>query len=484
MPEILGVLEVPLGTSLSGPTRRLVHDLDEVARACNHARNRMVRAWMRWHEDNPGYVPQPRTDKKGAVKQTDKGAPVLESVGMPQHVEKLMYDAAIAAAPRIYAKILATCASRVRKALGNKLPPEERAPDRDLWFVWQAILADERSLPTHRSATIPVPCQDAALCYLGATSRKLPMGKRATLGPLLQACGDSAAVFYLPLFARGSGRDSGVVVRLETRQLPQGQRKLLQRIAAGAIKLRDSQLVKKRRSRSSQALKGKRRVKVTVPTTGPTRRQSGKQRYGQTRWVLQIAYEPPIRNLNLDKKRVATLWPQIKASDRPFCIEGPADARPWGIGRGRDLMRELARLRARQRSLQDRYKKGFGHGHGKKEFFAKFKPYARAGLEMQKRFTGELIEEIFRFLQRHDCGTLLYREPGLQARGLQTWFGQLVETEFGEIGMEFDWTKFLSRLTFKCQARGVVLKVERVAGKVLEEKFGKPKKEDNGKKPE
>ena len=61
------IIELKLACGLTAPSKRMFADLDKLANDCNEARNVMTRAWERWREDHPEFVPPQVIKKDGTL---------------------------------------------------------------------------------------------------------------------------------------------------------------------------------------------------------------------------------------------------------------------------------------------------------------------------------------------------------------------------------------------------------------------------------
>lgn len=466
----VGVLDLKLGKCLTAPTKRMAHDLHELARDCNRVRNAIVRQWLCWHWSHPDHVPQPLRDKEwlvihqgivggkkvrvvskeghwitlrcSAVNLNVEPTPLLEDRWFPQclvaswHADSL-YNVARRTAPQLAAKIVSSLVQQVVADLSAKVPFASGE------LKCQQILRCEQNPITYaveKSLTIPVPTQDSALIYEGRVSRKLSAGVDSHLKT---AAGISSAAVRVPLFSRESSRKHlAMITRLEVGKLPRGIRSNLTRIATGEWKMLDSKLIFKRGA-----------------------------------WFLQLVYHQPRRNLGLTPEHEAELVLEKLGGWHPLRIiakeqrtqvgqsELVIDESFWRIGQARELLADYTRVVTRRKVLAHRYKSGARKGRGKKQHFATYRSYSRATRDMEDVYSWGVIAEIIKFCTRKDCGTLLYREPG---KGLRT------KSWFAYQGVPFDWTKFRSKLAHKCWIFGVTLKVERMSTKEHRERFGEP----------
>lgn len=414
-----GVLKVKLGACLSGPTKRMLADLAEVAAELNRARNLMVRTWERWREDHPDWVP-------GTVK-TKRGKDHKETPFISYDAHERMYELARERFGRVAGTLTSTARNEVIDRLKSRLPYDHAGASR---FRWEGVLACEVARDCYRGQSIPVPNNSAVLCYEGDCSRDLSPGIMARV----RQCGQSAAVLRFPLWSESAGRSVvDVICRLEVRQMSGGNREVLRKVARGEWKFKDSEVVCR----------------------------DGK-------WFLHLTYQQPRQDLGLPKERPAVLelYPADALKPMKVSCAAEGDGRPflWSLGKAATLEAEHRRLDVRRRVLRDRYRgAGANRGHGKAKFFAKLRPATREVGYTDRKFSEDLVSEAVKFCVRFRCGTLVYREPTMPLRQ-SSWFGARK--------INFDWTAFLTRLRHKCWLYGIELKVERMGTGEHRGKYG------------
>jgi hypothetical protein len=209
-------------------------------------------------------------------------------------------------------------------------------------------------------------------------------------------------------------------VRLHVADLTAGKRRIWRKLASGEWRFADSQLYEK---------KGK--------------------------WFAQICYELPAAE-SADSERTLTLLPGNPESEYPFRMlwtDSEGKDRDWTAGKAKPLIAEYRRVQARRRALRWRYRDGSGSGHGKNRFFRGIKPMERSVRDMCGRWQKQFISDVIKTALNEGCGAILYREPSKPLR----------EKEFfARNDVPFDWTQFLGRLKFKCEAKGLTFEVERI----------------------
>jgi hypothetical protein len=397
---------------------------------------------MRWHEDHPNYEPLPevrinRQTREKAVKLKKDGKEVMEKAWLPVVLEKELRDRAEVLAPNVGAKVRNGAVKDIVDHLGSKMPYTHTGSR----FRHEAVRNFEVSLACFTTQEIYIPSQDTAFVYAGryeTCNSDRNKEKIKSLG------GDDSVLLYFPLFSRKSGRENTTIVcRLEVRQLSKGNRKLLQRISSkDGIKMADSTI----------------------------RKRDGI-------WYFDLTYQQEQESLGLTVDNIAELYLTPNFMKKPFEIV--AARKRWDIGDALPLLAQWQSIDARRASLQERYKHteaSASRGHGRQRFFRNFRQYSRAFQRFQTLWQYRAIAEIVRFCQRFDCGTVMFREPGLQLRkSSNTWF------EGNNI--PYNWTGFVSKLSHKLWKVGIVLKVERISGVdwkaryKIEKTLAKPKME-------
>ena len=460
--SLTGLIEIPIGTSRTGPMKRLAADLHDAADQLNRARNAMVRAWLRWREDHPDWQPPPMLGEDGKPKLTRKGEPLFICPMHPVHVaadgsigeweqrevegrvrqawfrlsdgvagtgfETYLYHAGRRVAPTVASSLISIAAKEVLANLKTNILHHHGGKFRERW---QAILANAEQAPTFMGDVLPVPNTSSMFGYAGVFLARKSVSKGDK--KLTEYWGKSDAVLCFPLWSDASGRATRCpIVSLKVGPLSPGNRQLLKRIALGELKFRDSKLVHK---------KG--------------------------RWLAQLLFERPMIALGLTVDRVATLWPQLPEADRPFRIEFAE--KHWLCGSGAWLAAEYQRLDVRRKRIRARYKIASSgvKGPGRKRFEARLKPWARITKDRQRDFTWRLVAEVVRFCRANDCGSVLYREPTIGIRP-SLWLGKR--------DVPYDWTTLSTDLSHKLREYGIEFTLVRVGGHELRERFGGEKK--------
>lgn len=423
------ILELKLGHCFNAPQKRYYKDLEHIAGQLNMARNSMVRAWIRWREDhpefqegmNPGRIPDPNPRSK---RTRESG-------------EQSFINYLWRCGGKVAKDVSATLVSNISREVVANLRTDVSGHNHGFRWRWEAILNFAENATSFREFSIPVPRSVLTIGYDGLVWSGMNTTKRDKDYANLW-CRDHALICF-PLWSKFSGRGIGnPFVRIEVGQLSKGNRTVLKRI------LREEYLVCDSR--------------VT-------------EREGQ--WYLQLCYRRPNQDLGLNKEHKAILWPTFTGERKPFLIDA-VDHSPWWVGHGDLLVNEFKRLQQRRLAMRSRYRDQMsgGKGHGRQRFEMKLKPYARSTHNQQSVFCWNLIREILRYCKKHDCGKVIYREPGLALR-VNLWLG-------GQ-DVPFDYTGLLNKLTFKLNRLGIELEVVPVLAEELRQKF--PQMNRNGKPP-
>jgi hypothetical protein len=429
-----GVVELKVGASLTGPTKRMVADLHSVALDLNKAKNAMVRHWQRWHEDHPEWKPEPIVDKKGNPKFSKKNQPLTKDP-FTSDIQKEMYKHGREVVPHIYSGLVAGVCREVIASLKGRTPYNHPGL---ATFRWEAILWNEVAAPSFRELEIPVKKSISAICYEGDNTNQLnkkSFGKELT--KRIEKVGQSSCVLYFPLFSDASGRkEKHGLCRLEIRQRKKGQRRTVRRVCQGELKLSDSKIVFK---------EGRKKA-----------------------WSFQLTFEQEVENLGLNKDNIAVLVPCPGDSDNPFKLEFP-NGKSWYLGKGKALEGEYSRLQTRRRMLQMRYKTaGSGSkGHGRKRFYGKLAPHSRAAKDLTERIIKMTVADIIRGCIQNDCGRIMYREPTKPLRTSKVWFAQRATWPFK---IPFNWTGLEAQLANKAAISGIEYEVERMRMKEFVER--------------
>ena len=419
-----------LGRCLNAPTKRMLRDFRETAIQCNQMRTLGVRWLMDTCEKSIEYDLGKLTGLE-RIAQREKIIVELSKLFFPSdnprkprkipkkpdtrkplvHGKYLNKPYLTGLFPQVSSAVVASCAQDCTQMVSTKMPwgSESKAQR-----VWQGILLGDVSYPRFATGVIPVPA-----------------GKNQVATITWQPSG---LVLDFPLFSRGSGRkNQRVQCLIETRQLSEGNRRLIQQIVRQPQELfRDSQLVFKKR-------RGDRK----------------------TTWYLAMSYVPPWAVEPMPEDRLASLMLCGPGADQraPFKIvrEGLRD---WTVG-GKSAkfiaykedywwrLRKVLALRYRDTQRHTR------NGRGREEFFRKIQPHTLALKDARTRYRREVFDEIVKYCRRERIGTLEYWEPGSGLRK-GTWFSRR--------GLPFAWQQFRLLLVAKLESIGckVVVRTERL----------------------
>ncbi len=441
----VGIISLKLGKCVTAPTKRMIKDLNDIAEMNRAVKNAIARTWITFHDDNPDWEPGQATtrDRKTGeetLKFDAKGKPIMEIGYGPSGLGRDLYRAGVAAEPKLHSSITSMASQAVIKKLQAKMPWNHDGSAR---FFYEAILAHEVHLPRYNKGSIHFAPAELAFAYKGECS---PCKMKAVTVRMADL-GQHYAVVRIPMWSRKSSRDvKDCIFRVEVRQMSRGNRKLLEGVANGEVKLRGSALVYRDKDKS---------------------------------WYFNLTYDAPTKNLELNPENVATITMLASDGKNPFAIN--CGKPRWTLGKARMLEYQYDRVKVRRSSLRERYRIAdrSGKGHGKKRFFEKTKPMSRAFVDLQAVFTGDLVAEVIKFCKRFDCGTVIFREPTMPLRK-HDWFGKR--------DMAFNWTLLNSKLVDKCANVGIDLKINpkpdgRLGMKEFFEKYPNRNTKDSAKEP-
>ena len=160
----------------------------------------------------------------------------------------------------------------------------------------------------------------------------------------------------------------------------------------------------------------------------------------RNRWYWYLPVEEDVAQ-PLDATIILELRPSVDVADRPFQI-----GRRY-VGDGRYLQSQLSRILTAEKEIGMSYRdRRTGAGHGRKK---RDKAIAIKRLQRRHRmdeFRRKLIVDIVRTCERNNAGRILYREPSLPVRK-RCWFAL--------VGIDFDWTRFLSDLKNAATRAGI-----------------------------
>lgn len=401
LPQRALVVKLKLGRAVNMPTRSVAPMLADIAHHCNLARNRMMRAWVRWREDHPDYTPGQRTGRDGKPAFKESGQPKIESDVMSQEFQKKLYHIGRDVARHINSSIVSMCWGEVCDDLAAKVSYRHAGSAR---FEWQAILGCEHSQPSYRQPMIPLHYRGVTLGYLGKCSQ--PVGKSE-----IEHWAQDHCVVRITTHSKESGREQKAIVCLvHVADFSRGQRKILQRVASGEVKMSCSKLVEDRNS-----------------------------------WFLHLTLMLP-KPCESTGQRTARLVPMGRESRFPFALHLPDVEQPLRVGHADGLIGEHRRIEIRRRTLGYRYSRGLGPGKGAQRLRIKQRPGARAFVDLQKRYQQQMVAFLCRVCARENIDILDYCEPALSTRS---------NSFYALNAVPFNWTDFAGRLSYKMACIGV-----------------------------
>ena len=454
--QLTSIIELPLGLCLSPVRgRHAIAWLDNVAAECNRIRTTIQRQYLRWREDNPTWHPpiaenkalrdrnkQIRAENKIRVadgqSELPQEKPQSELIGTSENV---LYKWAVDASPNVNTNIASHLAQRVKSELTARVPYNhpfgQFNPDGSWKLVRDALAANEVSAKSYRSETIPCPSANANFSYRGFRYDLKEFNKppEHRTGSPSDVTGENHCCIEVPLWSKKfSNRQKRLRFRLKIKNLKPGHKRILAAIARSDIKFCDSQLVKK-----------------------------------NDQWYLQMAYQPPTRNLGCNSAKTSVLMPGSGSS--PFFLgffdEHGVCYATRAIGNGPAYRMQQLRLKRRRKAIRYRYKFGARKGRGRRAFFETLRRESRSGIYLQDDFRKQAVADIVKSLRDHDCGTLLYREAskGTRMSG-KIWFVQNDTT--------FNYTLFEATLAHKMAYHGINYSVDRLRMEQWRETLNEP----------
>lgn len=322
--------------------------------------------------------------------------------------DKALYHTARDVVPELNTKIISACLKHVRTSLKTKIAwnAESRAG-----YRWKAVLAYDQRSPWWRNGIIPVQCQDARISYQGMVNR--PCRLVST-----RESASHHALFMLPILSNASGaKTQQLICLLRVGDLTKGHREIIRKIcdpAESAWRMTDSLLVQKNGD-----------------------------------WILRLNYSLP--DVALDSDRILTIKPNaVKAGDVLRMCYPDGGSRDFGDGNF--YVTEFHRL-GDHRKLLNRKQRICPPGHGRQRIYDDRAPLTRRQRHITDEVLKTLVADIHRAAVKHNCGTVLYREPSLGLRKFD-WFAKRRVT--------FPWDDLRSRLKAKLELSGMVLDCKRV----------------------
>lgn len=452
----VGVVKLKLGKALNMPSRRMLRDLERMARLCAVARNAAISAWRRWREDHPDWHPELTTSRNGRryplnhplppQRKAEDGTVTGGMFDVGNHAgisgQTWLYHACRDTSSEVAGTICSCLASEVWSGLTAKLPYNHAGTAR---YRWEGILAHEVSQTSYTidRSTIPVPNSGLVLAVAETDEEEdddtestpdlvlSPGAAGKGLRDRLRTLAGSGAAVALPLWSQGSGRrETHLICRIETRQLPDGLRKILRRLARGepGWKIADSKL-----------------VFDAAPPHVQRRGHPGD-------WFLHLTYRMPPVSMALDQQHPALLMGQDATEPSPWILIDTATGQKRYLALPRVVELEYRRLVARRKNLRARSRLGVGRGHGQREFYAGVVPATRKARDLFTAYWRQMASDVARQCRLWNCGTLILVEPPLGLRG-QSWFARR------PVPLPLDWTLLAGRLTHRCRRSGIAFAV-------------------------
>lgn len=372
--------------------------LESIGRLCRRGRNAAFRNWLARQEGLPETAEQsapgrPRKSNKSKTGKTQK----------PKQKEECtkLYSIVRDATPELDSQLWSALSGEVAIDLRTKQDWRDRvAGGVDTGRTCGEAMLDpdqEQGYPKYTKLNIPI------LYKLSDTIDKATGKKKVTHCRL---------VFGNRLFlVVRADRISKFRLRLSTKRLPATQLSHIKDIAEGRTKLPDSQLL---------------------------------ERDGTWYLHIPVRYEKQLKPGASAELRPA-LCEGVETKDlvdkRPFVLSFQDD-RPWTIGDGRYLFRNVVRLQEKRRAIGARYKDyRHGGGHGRKKYddniSACYKQLSETVLQVRRKMALDTVTQC----ERRGCGTLIYFEPTGPAKE-KCWFHRL--------GLDWDWDAFKSCLANVC----------------------------------
>ena len=426
-----GLLKIKLGTCFSGPTASAYGDLWKAADWYNDAYNIALRWWQRYMEDHPECVEDEKMVFPSVTGEDGKErAAIMGPRGKAMSMPGCMYQAAVAAVPRLGAGIVSTASKAAWQSLQARMPWNY---ERDEGYRWSAILARGRSLDCRAARTFDIRAGDIVLAYEGEVSSDTAAKKMAEMSK-------SQCLLRFPLHSRHARKECDIIFALKIGDLPPGQRLILKKLIRREWKIAGSKIVFKQ---------GEKRHK----------RHGRWTRNGE--WFFHLTFEQALEDLGLDEKRVAVLEAG-EGRDPASPLRISFEDISWKIGNNQTLPEVFSRIETRRKVLQLRHK-----GHGRGHFFKAIRKVTRKSQHTAQEYVKKTVAEIMKFCVRFGCGTIEYREPNSFMRK-HSWFTKKK--------MPFDWTDFKSRLNQKCLLHVIKLEKRMAERKVPSRKGKKPPK--------
>ena len=431
--RLMGVIALKLGRPFGMTEHRLLKHLRLIQGEYGMGRNAACSHWYHWRthirpdwQVGAAYTPIPSKQKR-KPKPVDPDKPVKKEspIAPDLFLSREMYAAAAKVMPHAAGKIRSAASQSVQDRLRTKTPWNHPGKGR---FVWQAILRHETAIPSWgMNREIPLPRQDMLFGYDGKAVAQITGGGRPILSTargreadVLRAAQHGCVVGF-PLLADGCGYTvTSPIVRLEMSELSEGEKAILRKMAAGTLRISDSQLVEDKKDK----------------------------------WFLHLCYDRIPKASNLPRNRIMTIQPSLPGDMMPFLAswtsEETGEKAKWFLGKAQPYIAGYQRLVSRRRTIQQGYKTGTGRGKGRRRFHKAVSVLARQIPAIQVTFRKLTVADIIKKAIRERCGKIIYREPDMYIRE-RSWFTVP--------DVPFAWTDFESRL--RTHAAAICLEYEK-----------------------
>lgn len=308
--------------------------------------------------------------------------------GKSLHPSTKLYHAVTAAVPTLSADIATCLANKLWSNLNAKLDWRRRngQPRKRL----DAIVDYEDRPPFTNASIIPAPNKNVTISF------------------------NDVLVLTVRNVLR---KEPPIKLSVSLKGLPTGQKRIIRECMEGDRKLSDSQIVLK---------------------TG---------RNGADNWYFYFCTARESKPVDHEAKVI--LAPIVvndgNKQDRPFRVLF-SEGGHWGVGDGRYLLAQTNRLIGLRKQVGYRYRNGNGTGHGRQKVDKAVRRRTAQLKNVRDEFRRRLINDVIKQCQRHDAGTIVYREPTDPVK-TKLWFSK--------VGLEFDWTRFVGDLKNSAARRGI-----------------------------
>lgn len=358
------IIRLPFQGLVQGDSKPLWRALDECGYKCDVARNAMVRRWLRWREDNPDWLPDPKLDKSGEPRRKKNGDIIRANMPAPKLDDVTLitwlYRYGRTIVPDVSSNVVSQLSKEVVQYLKGKAI---WCPGATAFFRHEAIVRYEQSVPTWRTREIPV------------------------LNNYMRIGWDDDCWVDVCLWAKGH-QPNRYIVRCKTAKMPRGYKHMLHQAIAGELKISDSSIVKRKR------------------------------RFTELHLVVRV----PDKSCDLDTSRILRLECASPDDGRPFRMTWPDGTAL--IGFGIPVVAEHERINLRRRAIRASQRLGFSRGgHGRRRVYRGLITESRRYQGIQSAFARVLADTVYKACRDHNCGRVEYLEPPVIDRENQ-WFAQ------------------------------------------------------------